>query len=100
MVLSDATICASRTSAAQRYAEEMGLQFVDASTMVRTAYAANDAYYLGDVNNDQLVDAADTQQLRYALTNGTSVAEEITDVNGDGVVDAADALALQQMIAG
>ena len=68
--------------------------------MVPTAYAASNGYYFGDVNNDQSVDNADAQQMRYALTNGDfAVAEEICDINGDGVIDAADALALQAMIA-
>ena len=100
VILSNATICASRDSAAQKYAVDMGLKFVDASTMVPTAYAASNGYYFGDVNNDQSVDNADAQQMRYALTNGDfAVAEEICDINGDGVIDAADALALQAMIA-
>ena len=100
VILSDATICASRNSAAQKYAEDMGLQFVDVSTMTLTAYAADAVYYFGDVNSDQIVDAADVQQMRYDLANGTTAADEISDINGDGVIDAADVLALQAMIQG
>ncbi len=100
VIFSDATVYGSASSAAQKFAEDMGLQFAVASGMSKVAYAADSVRYFGDVNNDQIVDSNDVQQMRSALSNGTAVADEISDINGDGVVDALDVLALQAMIAG
>ena len=98
VVLSDATIYASRNSVAKDYAEDMGINFVDSATQNGVAYAAKGVSYFADVNGDMTVSAADAQMLGFTLANDITLAAEIADVNGDGVIDAADVLALQAII--
>lgn len=62
------------------------------------------AYVLGDVNNDNSIDAQDAQNIqRYAAGLSSSITAENTDaadVNKDGSVDAQDAQNIQRYAAG
>jgi hypothetical protein len=55
------------------------------------------AIYVGDVNQDEVVDLSDLVQMDTDLTAGT-VAYIVYDLNGDGVVDLSDLVAIDQNI--
>ena len=53
------------------------------------------AIYVGDVNQDEVVDLSDLVEMDTDLTNGT-VAYIVYDLNGDGVVDLSDLVAIDE----
>lgn len=53
------------------------------------------ALYVGDVNQDEVVDLSDLVDMDFDLTNGT-VAYTIYDLNGDGVVDLSDLVTIDE----
>jgi hypothetical protein len=53
------------------------------------------AIYVGDVNQDEVVDLSDLVQMDTDLTAGT-VAYIVYDLNGDGVVDLSDLVAIDE----
>jgi len=52
-------------------------------------------FYVGDVNQDEVVDLSDLVDMDVDLTNGT-VAYVVYDLNGDGVVDLSDLVAIDE----
>ena len=58
-------------------------------------------YYLGDVNNDEVVNGADVTSLyKYLLEGDDPLGESCPDVNGDGMVNGADVTALYEILLG
>jgi PKD repeat protein len=53
------------------------------------------ALYVGDVNQDEVIDLSDLVDMDTDLTNGT-VAYVVYDLNGDGVVDLSDLVAIDE----
>lgn len=53
------------------------------------------AIYVGDVNQDEVIDLSDLVSMDTDLTNGT-VAYIVYDLNGDGVVDLSDLVAIDE----
>ncbi len=53
------------------------------------------AIYIGDVNQDEVIDLSDLVSMDTDLTNGT-VAYIVYDLNGDGVVDLSDLVAIDE----
>jgi hypothetical protein len=51
------------------------------------------AFFVGDVNQDEVIDLSDLVEMDTDLTNGT-VAYVVYDLNGDGVVDLSDLVAI------
>lgn len=57
-------------------------------------------FYLGDVNNDEVVNGADLTSLYRILLDGSSDEGYYPDINDDGVVNGADVTALYEILLG